>query len=42
MSDIDLRKLTLRLKVVELIKLHISRRTLAEAAAYWRRLIRPN
>ena len=42
MARIDLRKLALRLKVVEMIRLHARRRLMAEASAFWRRLIGPN
>ncbi|MFC1526620.1 hypothetical protein ACFL6X_07420 [Candidatus Latescibacterota bacterium] len=42
MARIDLQKLALRLKVVEMLKIHALRRQLAEAAALWRRLVHPN
>ncbi|MEE3260141.1 MAG: hypothetical protein VX293_13120 [Candidatus Latescibacterota bacterium] len=42
MAKIDLHKLALRLKVIEMIKIHARRRLLAEAHTYWRRLIQPN
>ncbi len=42
MSRIDLHKLALRMKIVEMLKIHLSRRRLARASVYWRRLIRPN
>jgi hypothetical protein len=42
MAQIDLHKLALRLKVIEMIKIHARRRLLAEAYQYWRRLIQPN
>ena len=42
MSNIDLHKLALRLKVTEMVKMHARRRLLAEAYQYWCRLIQPN
>ena len=42
MLQIDLRKFALRLKVIEMIRIHARRRMLAEAGAYWRSLIGPN
>lgn len=42
MARIDLRKLALRLKVVEMLKIYAERRRMREAPALWRRLIRPN
>ena len=42
MAKIDLHKLALRLKVIEMIKIHTRRRLMANAYAYWRRLIQPN
>ena len=42
MTRIDLRKFALRLKIVEMLKMHARRRMLDEAAEYWRRLILPN
>ena len=42
MAQIDLRKLALRLKVTEMIRIYARRRILQEAGAYWRRLILPN
>ena len=42
MSQIDLRKLALHLKIVEMLQIHLARRLLADAPIRWRRLIRPN
>jgi hypothetical protein len=42
MTRIDLRKLALRLKVIEMLKQHTRQRLLQEASVYWRRLILPN
>jgi len=42
MAQIDLRKLALRLKVMEMIRIYARRRTLEDPGAYWRRLILPN
>ncbi|MCY3735459.1 MAG: hypothetical protein OXG13_03600 [Gemmatimonadaceae bacterium] len=42
MSGVDLRKLALRWKVLEMLRLLSERRKLAEAARFWRRLVRPN
>ena len=42
MAKIDLHKVALRLKVIEKIKIHARRRLMANAYAYWRRLIQPN
>ena len=42
MSRIDLHKLALRMKIVEMLKIHLGRRRLASAPIRWRRLIRPN
>ncbi len=39
---IDLHKLALRLKVIEMIRIHAWRRQLREAMVYWRRLILKN
>ena len=39
---VDLRKLALRLKVVEMLRIYAERRRMREAPAIWRRLIRPN
>lgn len=38
----DLRKLALRLKIIEMLRIHATQRQLQEAARCWRRLIRPN
>jgi hypothetical protein len=38
----DLRKLALRLKIIEMLKIHAVQRQLREAAFFWRRFIRPN
>ena len=38
----DLRKLALRLKIIEMLRIHANQRQLQEAAHRWRRLIRPN
>ncbi len=38
----DLRKLALRLKIIEMLKIHTNQRQLHEAASCWRRLVRPN
>ena len=42
MVRVDLRKLALRLKVVEMLRIYAERRQVREAPALWRRLIRPN
>ncbi len=42
MSELDLYKLALRLKVVEMIKIHARRRLMENAYSYWRRLIQNN
>ena len=42
MSHVDLRKLALRLKIVELLRCYIERRQAAEPSASWQRLICPN
>jgi hypothetical protein len=42
MAEIDLHKLALRFKVVEMIRLLMVQRRMKEAAQYWRRLVRPN
>ena len=42
MSRIDLHKLALRMKIVEMLKIHLGRRRLESAPIRWRRLIRPN
>ena len=38
----NLRRLALMYRVVQTIRLHAHQRFMREAAAYWRRLIRPN
>jgi len=38
----DLHKLALRLKVVEMLKIHSLRRLMHRAPEFWRRLIGPN
>lgn len=40
--NVDLHKLALRFKVLEMIKAYTCQRQLREAPAYWRRLICPN
>ena len=42
MARIDLRKLALRLKVLEMLKIYTRRRQMADAPRYWRRSVRPN
>ena len=42
MARIDLHKLALRLKVVELLKSHTQQRRLHEAHRLWRTLIQAN
>ena len=42
MKQVDLHKLALRLKVIEMLQVHLRRKRLNSATAYWRRLIRPN
>jgi hypothetical protein len=42
MARIDLHKLALRMKIVEMLKIHLSRKRMATASIQWRRLIRPN
>ena len=42
MGNVDLRKLALRLKVTEMIRLYVRRRLVSESAAYWRTHILPN
>lgn len=39
---IDLHKLALRLKIIEMLKVHAIQRQLREAPHRWRLLIRPN
>ena len=42
MARPDLHKLALRLKVVEMLKVHALKRLLSQAPDLWRRLIGPN
>lgn len=42
MARPDLHKLALRLRVVEMLKIHSLRRLMRQAPEFWRRLIRPN
>ncbi len=42
MAQIDLRKLALRMKLMEMIRIYAQRRMLQDASIYWRRLILPN
>lgn len=42
MSRIDLRTLALRLKVIEMLRIHAERQKMAQAPAFWRRLVWPN
>ena len=42
MAQIDLRKLALRLKVIEILEIYAYRRKIQEAQRYWRGLICPN
>ena len=42
MARVDLHKLALRMKILEMLKIHLSRRQMASAPVNWRRLIRPN
>ena len=42
MNHVDLRKLALRLKVVEMLKVYADRRRLREALSMWRQWIHPN
>ena len=42
MARIDLRKLALRLKIIEMLQVHVRRKRLQEAYAYWCRLICSN
>ena len=42
MDPVDLRKLALRLKIVEMVAIYSERRKFREAATIWRRLICPN
>ncbi len=38
----DLHQLALRLKVIEMLRVHTTQRQLREAPRRWRRFIRPN
>jgi len=42
MTRADLHQLALRLKIIEMLRLHASQRQLREASSCWRRLVRPN
>lgn len=42
MQQIDLRKLALRLKVIEAVRRYAGQRRLREAGVLWRALIQPN
>jgi hypothetical protein len=43
MTPIDLRKLALRLKVLEMLRIHSERQKLAaESTSLWQRLVCPN
>ncbi len=42
MAHIDLRKLALRLKIIEMLQSHLRGREMAEASTYWSRLYQPN
>lgn len=42
MSDVDLRKLALRLKILEMLRIHAERRLLAEPFALWQKAVCPN
>lgn len=42
MSRVDLRKLALRLKILEMLRIHADRRRLMEAASLWRHMVQPN
>jgi len=42
MSEFDLHKVALRLKVVEIIRMHARQRLMKNAYEYWRRLIQAN
>jgi hypothetical protein len=41
-SRVDLRKLALRLKIVEMLRIYTERRKLRDAATVWRRWVGPN
>ena len=42
MTHLDLHKLALRLKVVEMLRIYVAQRGMAESVALWRRLMDPN
>ena len=42
MAKVDLHKLALRLKVIEMLGIYSRRRCMEEAHQYWRSLILPN
>jgi len=42
MSHLDLHKLALRLKVVEMLRIYAEKRRMADPLARWRRLVYPN
>jgi len=42
MEHVDLRRLALRLKVIEMLHVQLRKKRLKEAPEYWRRLIRSN
>ena len=42
MKKVDLHKLALRLKIIEMLRVHTTQRQLREALHHWRRFIRPN
>ena len=42
MASIDLHKLALRLKVIEMLQINLRLKKLEEASIYWGRLYQPN
>ena len=42
MEQIDLHRLALRLKIMEILQSHLRKKRLQDAPDYWRRLIRAN
>ena len=42
MEELDLRRLALRLKIMEILHKHLRKKRLQDAPDYWRRLIRAN
>ena len=42
MRQVDLRKLALRLKIIEVLQIQLKKKRLKEALEYWRRFIRAN